>query len=120
MSIGTKTDCEQRDAIMPATPFAIAACTGSDSLNGSTILNAATLVVSSAVRNIILAGIAPVMTVPKPLYKPGMPSFRTRPLTTENALSFAALLVATCILVLITEMGYSATVSPVNIPAPTT
>lgn len=84
-STGTNIDCEQRDAIMPATPFAIAACAGSDNLKGSTIFNAATFVVSNAVRNNILVGMAPVTTVPKPLYKPGIPSVFSRPFMTEIA-----------------------------------
>jgi len=65
--MGTKTAWEQRDAAMPAIPFAKAACVGSEKLNGSTILKAVTFVVSNAVRKIILAGTAPVMTVPNPL-----------------------------------------------------
>lgn len=55
-------------------------CNGSDNLNGFNILRAATFVVSNAVRNIILPGIVPVITVAKPLYNPGIPSVFSRPL----------------------------------------
>ena len=119
-SIGTNTLCEKSDAIIPAIPFAMAASVGSDNLNGSTILNAATFVVSKAVRKIILAGTAPVITVPNPLYKPGIPSVLRMPLMTENAFLSATSFDATCSLVFTTETGYSATVTPVKRPAPTT
>lgn len=105
---------------MPAIPFAIAACVGSDSFKGSIILNAATFVVSNAVRKIILAGIAPVITVPKPLYRPGIPSAFNRPLITDNAFLSTESFETICNLVFTTEIGYSATVMPENIPAPTT
>lgn len=70
-------------------PFAIAACTGSDNLKGSTILSEAAFVVSREVRKIILAGIAPVITVPNPLYRPGMPSTFRMFLKVEKALCCA-------------------------------
>lgn len=104
-STGTNTACEQRDAIMPATPFAMAACVGSENLKGSTTLKAETFVVSNAVRNKILVGIAPVMTVPKPLYKPGIPSVFSRPLITEIAFLSMESCDATCSLVFTTEIG---------------
>lgn len=119
-SIGTNTAWAHIDPVMPAIPFAIAACAGSDSLNGSTILKAVAFVVSKAVRNSILAGIAPVMTVPKPLYRPGIPSVLRIPLITEKAFLSAVSFVATWSLVFTTETGYNATVTPVKRPAPTT
>jgi len=94
-SIGTNTACEKRDAVMPAIPFAMAACVGSLNSKGATNLKAEILVVSRAVRNMILAGTAPVMTVPKPRYRPGTPSFFKIPLTTEKALLSAISLEAT-------------------------
>ena len=90
---------------MPPIPFAMAAFVGSDNVYGSTILKAATFVVSNAVRNIILAGMAPVMTVPKPLYKPGIPSVLSMPLITENAVLSTASFEATCSLVFTREIG---------------
>ena len=119
-SIGTKTAWEKSAEVRPAIPFATAAWVVSDSLNGSTILKAATLEVSKAVRKIILAGTAPVMTVPNPLYKPGIPSILSMPLITENAFLSTASPEATCSLVFITETGYNPIVSPVKRPAPTT
>jgi len=104
-SIGTNTACAQIDDVMPPMPFAMAACVVSDSLNGSSILKEATFVVSKAVRNMILAGIAPVTAVPNPLYKPRMPSVLSNPLTTENALLSAVWFEATCILVFTTDTG---------------
>lgn len=103
--MGTNTACEQRDPIIPATPFAIAAFVGSDNLKGSTILKAVTLDVSNAVRNIILAGTAPVITVPKPLYNPGIPSVFSRPFMTESAFLSTASCEVTCSLVFTTEIG---------------
>uniref|UniRef100_A0A0A9D090 Uncharacterized protein n=1 Tax=Arundo donax TaxID=35708 RepID=A0A0A9D090_ARUDO len=64
--MGTNTACEHVEAERPARPLATAACTGSDSLSGSTSLSEAALVVSSAVRKIILVGTAPVITVANP------------------------------------------------------
>lgn len=104
-SIGTNTACAKSDDAMPATPFAIAAWLVSDSLNGSSILKAATFVVSKVVRNMILAGIAPVITVPNPLYKPGTPSVLSKPFTTENAFLSKVSFEATCSLVFTTETG---------------
>lgn len=104
-SIGTNTACDKIDDAMPATPFAMAAWVVSDRLNGSSIRKEATFVVSKAVRNIILAGTAPVMTVPNPLYKPGMPSVLSNPLMTENALLSNVSFEATCIRVFTTETG---------------
>lgn len=117
--MGTTTAWDKSDAVKPASPFAMAAWVGSDTFSGSTTLNAATFVVSNAVRNIILAGIAPPMTVLKPLYKPGIPSAFKRPLITENAFLSVEFFETTCSLVFTTEIGYSATVIPENIPAPT-
>ncbi|KAM1009835.1 hypothetical protein ACFX14_045400 [Malus domestica] len=68
----------------------------------------------------IRAGTAPVITVPNPLYKPGIPSAFQMPLATDNASLSRASLEATCRRVFTTETGYSATVTPVNKPAPTT
>lgn len=65
--MGTQKTCEQLDAIMPATPLAIAAFVGSDNLKGSTISKAKTFDLSNAKANNILAGIDPVIIVPKPL-----------------------------------------------------
>lgn len=90
---------------MPASPFAMAAWEVSDSPNGSSILKEAAFVVSRAERKMILAGIAPVITVPKPLYKPGMPSVLSNPLATENAFLSTVSLVTTCNLVFTTETG---------------
>lgn len=118
--MGTNTACEQVAATMPATPFATAACIGCDNLKGSIILKATTFDLSNTVRNRILAGMDPIVTVPKPLYRPGIPSFLSMPLMTEKAFLSTASCEATCSLVFTTAIGYSITETPVNIPAPKT
>lgn len=103
--MGTNTACEQVAATMPATPFAKAACVGCDNLNGSIVLKAATFDLSNTVRNRILAGMDPIVTVPKPLYSPGIPSFFSMPLITEKAFLSTASREDTCSLVFTTEIG---------------
>lgn len=74
-----------KDYAMPATPFAMAAWVVLDSLNGSSIMKETTFMVSKAVRNMILAGTAPVLTVPHPLYKSRMTCVLSNTFITENA-----------------------------------